>query len=290
MATIGLDHLVFAEITENSVGEEVFGTPEILAEAISADVSVELLEAILHADDKPSESVKEFKNGKISLGINDLGKTKASRLLGAKIDSNGVLISSGENQPKPVAIGFRARKSNGNFRYFWFYRVVFGIPGTNAQTKGDSINFATPTIEGTIYQRKKADINLDHPWKAEVTEGEGTITKSSSVVTNWFNSVYEPGAAVSFGEALSTLTLTNVTLNQPFSPDIVEYTGSTTSSSSAVTFTPADSSASAFAMLNETTYKTSGASYSFASGENSIKIVVHNGLKARVYKLTITKS
>ena len=57
MATIGLDRLYYAKITENDAGEETYGTPEQLAKAISADLSVELAEATLYADDGASEIV-----------------------------------------------------------------------------------------------------------------------------------------------------------------------------------------------------------------------------------------
>lgn len=90
----------------------------------------------------------------------------------------------------PVAIGFRAKKSNGKYKYFWFYRVKFGIPATSLATKGDSITFSTPTIEGTIMRRNKVDENNNHPWKAEVTEGENNV--SNDTITNWYNNVYEP--------------------------------------------------------------------------------------------------
>ena len=69
MATIGLDRLYYAKITENDAGEETYGTPSQLAKAISADLSVELAEATLYADDGASEIVKEFKSGTLSLGM-----------------------------------------------------------------------------------------------------------------------------------------------------------------------------------------------------------------------------
>jgi phi13 family phage major tail protein len=89
-----------------------------------------------------------------------------------------------------VAVGFRAMKANGEYRYFWLYRVQFGIPATNLQTKGDSISFQTPTIEGTIMQRHKADNRGRHPWKTEVTEGDAGVV--ANTVSGWFSSVYEP--------------------------------------------------------------------------------------------------
>lgn len=115
MATIGLDRLYYAKITENDAGEETYGTPSQLAKAISADLSVELAEATLYADDGASEIVKEFKSGTLSLGIDDIGSAAASDLTGATIDKNKVLISASEDGGDPVAVGFRAKKSNGKY-------------------------------------------------------------------------------------------------------------------------------------------------------------------------------
>ena len=134
MATIGLDKLYYAKITEGTSGDETYGTPSVLAKAISADLSVELNEATLYADDGASEIVKEFKSGTLSLGIDDIGTAVANDLTGAQIDTNHVLISASENGGAPVAVGFRARMSNGKYKYYWLYRVIFGIPATNLAT------------------------------------------------------------------------------------------------------------------------------------------------------------
>ena len=193
MATIGLDRLYYAKITEGENGEETYATPTPLAKAISAELSVELAEAILYADDGAAEIVKEFKNGTLALGIDDIGSTVASDLTGATIDDNHVLISTSEDGGAPVAVGFRAKKANGKYKYYWLYKVKFGIPATNLATKGDSITFSTPTIEGTIMRRNKMDAKGKHPWKAEVTEGDTEV--AAETITNWYKNVYEPSFA-----------------------------------------------------------------------------------------------
>ena len=190
MATIGLDALHYAEITEDAEGNETYGTPVKLAKAMSAELSVALAEATLYADDGAAEVVKEFKNGTLSLGVDDIGPTAATALTGVTIDKNNVIISTSEDGGKPVAIGFRARKSNGKYRYFWLYRVKFGIPSTNLATKGDSITFSTPTIEGTVLRRNKEDARGQHPWKAEVTEGDSGVI--AATISDWYKQVYEP--------------------------------------------------------------------------------------------------
>lgn len=189
MATIGLDKLFYSTITEVD-GIETYDPPKVLAKAIKADLSVELMEAILYANDGAADVVKEFKSGKLSLGVDDIGTTVAEALTGAVADDNGVLISGSEDIGAPVAIGFRAQKANGKYRYFWLYRVIFGLPATNLQTKGDSISFQTPTIEGTVMRRNKLDASGRHPWKAEVTEGDPGVAPST--ITEWFTEVYEP--------------------------------------------------------------------------------------------------
>ncbi|EKZ4235109.1 phage tail protein [Listeria monocytogenes] len=190
MATIGLDKLYYATITDDENGEEIYGTPTQLAKAISAELSVELAEATLYADDGAAETVKEFKNGTISLGVDNIGSTTAAALTGVTVDKNNVVVSNSEDGGDPVAVGFRAKKSNGKYKYYWLYRVKFGIPATNLATKGDSITFSTPTIEGTVLRRNKPDTSGKHPWKAEVTEGDKDVP--ASVISGWYTEVYEP--------------------------------------------------------------------------------------------------
>ncbi len=190
MATIGLDSLFYSKITEDQNGVETYGPPKVLAKAMTAELSVELIEAILYADDGVSEVVKEFKSGALTLGIDDIGSLVAQDLTGCKIDSNNVVVSRSEDGGSPVAIGFRAKKANGKYRYFWIYRVIFSVPPTSLATKGDSITFSSPVIEGTVFRRNKLDAENKHPWKAEVTEGDNGV--ATSIITGWFNEVYEP--------------------------------------------------------------------------------------------------
>ena len=182
--------MYYAPITEEANGIETYGTPARLAKAIQADLSIEIAEAMLYADDAAQESVREFQSGTLTLGVDDITPEVASVLLGAGIDENGVLISASEDVGPPVAVGFRARRANGTHKYFWLYRVLFGTPSTNLQTKGDSISFQTPSIEGTIMRRNKPDSRNRHPWKAEAEEGRSGV--ANTVTNSWFTKVYDP--------------------------------------------------------------------------------------------------
>ena len=286
MATIGLDRLFYASITEESDGSETYGTPKQLAKAISAELSVELNEATLYADDGAAEVVKEFKSGTLTLGIDDIGTTVANDLTGAQIDDNKVLVSASENGGSPVAIGFRARKSNGKYRYFWLYRVIFGIPATNLATKGDSITFSTPTIEGTIYRRNKLDGQSNHPWKAEANEGDASLP--TSVISGWFSNVYEPSFNGPSAD-LSSLSIGSLTLTPTFSASTTSYTAATSNATNTVTAVAVDSNAT-IAITNGSTAVTNGQSATWGDGSNTLTVVVTSGTLTKTYTVTVTKS
>lgn len=133
---------------------------------------------------------KVWKKANPSLGFDNIGTAVAEDLTGATIDKNKVLVPASEDGAPPVAIGFRAKKANGKYRYFWLYRVKFGIPATNLTTKGESIEFSTPSIEGTVIRRNKPDKLGKHPWKAEISEDDTGV--ASGTISGWYTQVYEP--------------------------------------------------------------------------------------------------
>ena len=110
MATIGLDKLFYSKITEGENGDETYATPVALAKAMTAELSVELAEATLYADDGAAEVVKEFQSGTLTLGVDDIGKSVAEDLTGAVIDENGVLISASEGCLSGGPLGGREAK------------------------------------------------------------------------------------------------------------------------------------------------------------------------------------
>lgn len=190
MATIGMDKLYYAAITDGANGE-TYGSPALIGKAMSADLSISYAEGELYGDDMLAESVREFQSGTITLGTTNLDASVVAALTGARVDSHGALIDASEDSRPYVAVGFRAKKSDGKYKYVWLYRVQFSTPSEKAATKGNSIAFATPTIEGKIYARNKV-VGTKHPWKATIDESESGV--DASAITAWFSAVYEPAA------------------------------------------------------------------------------------------------
>ena len=184
MATIGLRDLYRAPITVEESGEEKYGTPVRMAKAISAEMSVEVAEAILYADDGADEVVKEFVSGELTLNVNDLMPADLAAILGQTQDDDQVVYAGENDDPPYMAIGFRAKKANGMYKYIWLYKVKFAIPSENYTTKGDSIEFTTPEIVGQFIKRS------DGLWKAE-----HVALPTESVAAAWFTTVREPNNA-----------------------------------------------------------------------------------------------
>lgn len=175
--TLGLKDLYYAPITMAN-GVETYGTPKKMAEAMKASLAVKTAEAKLFADDALSESVKEFVSGDLTLGIKELAPTVVAELLGQTVDENDV-VWAGDDEAPYVAIGFRAKKTGGKYKYVWLQRVQFAAPDESYETKGESINFQTPEIKGTIYKAVGTG-----KWKADYV---GTPT--DTVAAGWFSAV-----------------------------------------------------------------------------------------------------
>lgn len=183
--TLGLKDLYYAVCTEAD-GVESYGAPKKMAEAMTADLSVKTADGSLYADDTLSESVTEFASGTLKLGIKDLTPEVLAELLGQEVDENSVVWAGKEDEPPYVAVGFRAKKTGGKYRYVWLLKAKFKVPSEKYETKGESIKFNTPDIEADFTARKK-----DNRWKADFVG-----TEDSKAAKTWFTAVPEPAAAI----------------------------------------------------------------------------------------------
>lgn len=181
MATVGLRDLYRAPITVGEGGVETYGTPVRMAKAITAELSVEVAEAILYADDGADEIVKEFVSGELKLNVNDLLPADLAAVLGQTQDDDRVVYAGEEDEPPYFAIGFRAKKTGGQYKYLWLYKVKFAIPNEKYNTKGDKLEFSTPEITGQFIKRP------DGLWKAE-----HVALPTETAAAAWFTAVREP--------------------------------------------------------------------------------------------------
>lgn len=184
MATIGLRDVHYALLTSDGSTGTVYSAPVKIAGAISANINPNTSSATLFADDGPYDSAATL--GEISLELNlaDVPPTASAAMLGHSY-KNGLLVKKSSDQPPYLAIGYRSLKSNGQYRYTWLYKGKFTDGEQNNQTKGDSIEYQTPTITGAFVKR-----DFDDAWQIEA-DSDDTAVKSG-VITGWFTAVVDP--------------------------------------------------------------------------------------------------
>ena len=78
MATIGLDKLYYAKITEDASGNETYGDPQPLAKAMTPSFEAEA--TLSCGRMAPAAVVKEFQSGHPDPGVDDIGVTVAQDL------------------------------------------------------------------------------------------------------------------------------------------------------------------------------------------------------------------
>ena len=153
MAKIGLSNLIWSKLTEAQDGTPTYDGAKSLGKAVSANVSITNNSATLYADNVLAESDTSFQSGTITCGVdNDLDATFAE-LLGHTITEAGVVTKNATDAPIWVGLGRIITKMVSGVLYYKaevLYKVKFAEPSQDDSTKGESIEFSTPEIEGTI--------------------------------------------------------------------------------------------------------------------------------------------
>lgn len=153
MANIGLTNIWFSKLTEGADGTPNYEGATYLGKAVSCSVSITNNSATLYGDDALAESDTSFANGTITLGVTDDDDTVFAPLLGHSIDGNGEVIKTATDVAPYVGVGRIVTKMvNGAYKYKveFLYKTKFGEPSKDENTKGESIEFATPSVEGMI--------------------------------------------------------------------------------------------------------------------------------------------
>ncbi len=165
MAKIGLKYPVAAKLGEDGSS---YSAGFVIAKAIKATISTTSNDVKLYADDGVAESDKSFSGGTFSLNVDDLTQKVYADLLGHTYTSaeeeepaTPESVKSNANDEAPYfGVGFYGKiKRHGKVVYQakWLFKVQFSEPNDETDTKGESVAFQTPTIEGSVFQLDNGD-------------------------------------------------------------------------------------------------------------------------------------
>ena len=185
---VGVESLYIAVMTTEDTLEAnaVYDTPVYVAPAIGINIQPQGNTAVLYADDSAIES--ESANGPVNVAINptELPLDKRALILGASYHAGtGVITHRATDHPPYLALGFKSRKANGEYRYVWLFKGKAVRPQENYQTKTDDVQFNTPQLNLQFVRRKYDDADY-------IFADEPTFTGGAT----WFSDVYVPGVDI----------------------------------------------------------------------------------------------
>lgn len=189
MAFVGMLHPVAATIATEREGAAItYNKGMVIGKAIQGNVTWNRPDNPLYADDALTEDDNGIVGGSIELGVDDIADEVRAYILG--LEASGT-PGAGEPQvyemteePAPyVGFGYiRVRRKNGETSYqaLWYHKALFGETDESAQTKGESIEWQTPTLTGRLM-----GVRNDSTGKAKFRQ-HATFDTLSAALT-WLN-------------------------------------------------------------------------------------------------------
>lgn len=156
MAFVGMQHVVAAKITakpDNAM--PTYSAGMVIGKAIQADLSITRNSNPLRADDVVAEDDNSITAMSVSIGMDDFTEEAQAYLgllkevAGTGTDDKTYYETSGSADS--AGLGYmRVRRRGGITTYqgVWVLDVLFGIESETSQTKGESIEWQTPTVTG----------------------------------------------------------------------------------------------------------------------------------------------
>lgn len=146
---------------KNTSGTVTYTEPTDVGDAMSAQLELKFAEGRLYAESKLAEYIKLATGGTISLAVKYLKKNAQTMFYGCTSDaSKENLKFSAKDIANYVGVGFYAPdKIDGVTKYacVWVPKVLFGPPSLSYQTKGENLQFNTPTTTGEFLADDSAD-------------------------------------------------------------------------------------------------------------------------------------
>lgn len=137
---------------KNTAGTVSYENPTDVGDAMSAQLDLRFAEGRPYAESKLAEYIKLATGGTISLAVKYIKKAAQAMLYGCTTDTSKENIKfSAKDVANYVGVGFYAPdKVDGVTKYtcVWVPKALFGPPSMAYQTKGENIQFNTPTTTG----------------------------------------------------------------------------------------------------------------------------------------------
>ena len=160
MARIGFKKAKYNKIVGNTYASLTSSAVPVFEKVIDEKFAPEYNSAELYANDGLAESDYSFKKGTLSLTVADDDDKLCAELLGNTSETSGGEVTSNIEDVAPeFGYGHIIPKMVGGARKYkveFFPRVKFTKITSDNKTRGESVEFSTTAIEGTVYPLETA--------------------------------------------------------------------------------------------------------------------------------------
>ena len=160
MARIGFKKAKYNKIVGNTYASLTSSAVPVFEKVIDEKFAPEYNTAELYANDGIAESDYSFKKGILSLTVADDDDKLCAELLGNTTETSGGEVTSNIEDVAPeFGYGHIIPKMVGGARKYkveFFPRVKFTKITSDNKTRGESVEFSTTAIEGTVYPLETA--------------------------------------------------------------------------------------------------------------------------------------
>ena len=156
MAYIGMRYVVVAKVSAHSAGAEpTYTAGMVMGKAISGNLTINRNTNPLYADDAIAEDDNSITSMELEIGLDDMLEDVQEYvgLLEKKTSGTPSVTTYYDTDAAAheVGVGYiRVRRKNGETKYqaLWIYDTMFSITSEQTQTKGEQIDWQTPTATG----------------------------------------------------------------------------------------------------------------------------------------------
>ena len=137
---------------KNTSGTVTYETPTEVGDAMNANIELKFAEGRLYAEGRLAEYIKLATGGTISIAVKYIKKAAQAMMYGATTDNQKDNVKfSAKDVANYVGVGLYAPDKVDvvtKYTCMWVPKALFGPPSFAYQTKGESIQFNTPTTTG----------------------------------------------------------------------------------------------------------------------------------------------
>nr|DAZ27990.1 MAG TPA: major tail protein [Caudoviricetes sp.] len=150
----GLSGIKVFELLENTETSYKVGEATSIPYAQKLTRDVQTSNEPIYADDEVYDDEEVFEGENFELEIPEAELTLMPILEGGNYDDESKEYSWGpDDQTKDYAMTFKAKRKDGNYRMFRYYRCKFKKVKQDLQTQDNGTQVSVLTISGTFYKR-----------------------------------------------------------------------------------------------------------------------------------------